>query len=102
MKHNIIVKFKPEITSKMQQDMYKDIYEIFEHTTEIDGVHSVRLIPNCIDRENRYHLVIEIDMERDALPLYDACEWHKKWKKDYGDLLEKKTIIDLEDPLVFN
>lgn len=99
MKHNIIVKFKPEITKKMQQEMYADIYEIFEHTLEIDGVNGIRLIPNVIDRDNRYHLVIEMDMEKEALPVYDNSMWHKLWKEQYGNMLELKTIIDLDDAI---
>lgn len=102
MKHNIIVKFKPEVTKEMQEGMYKDIYELFNHTKEIDGIHEIKLIPNCIDRDNRYHLIIEMDMEKEALPVYDKCEWHVLWKEKYGDLLEKKAIIDYDEALNYD
>ena len=41
--------------------------------------------------------MIEMEMEPEALTAYDACEAHKKWKQEYGDLLQKKTIFDSED-----
>ena len=41
--------------------------------------------------------MIEMEMDPEALTVYDACEAHKKWKQEYGDLLQKKTIFDSED-----
>jgi len=98
MKHCIIVKFKPSVSAADQLNMYGDIYDLFAKTKEIPGIHDIRLIPNCIARDNRYHLVIEMDMEKESLPIYDHCEYHLLWKKQYGDLLETKTIIDLDTP----
>ena len=46
--------------------------------------------------ENRYDLMIEIDMEPEALDAYDRSVWHHQWKEQYGSLLEKKAIFDHE------
>ena len=94
MKHYIIAKWNEGVD---RQAGLAPVKEIFDRTLEIPGIHGVNVIPCCIDRPNRYDLMIEIDMDRDALEAYDACEPHKRWKKEYGDLLEAKTIFDSED-----
>lgn len=94
MKHNILVKYKPEISKEQKAELIPEIKALFEHTTEIPGIHSVTLYPNVVERENRYDLLIEIDMEREALEAYDHSSWHKQWKDQYGGLLEKKAIFD--------
>lgn len=97
MRHYIIVKFKSEITKEMQEKMYPDIKALFDETKSIPGILNIRLLPNVINRDNRYDLAIEMEMNKDALPVYDASKPHKRWKEQYGGMLENKTIIDLED-----
>lgn len=82
-------------------NMYPEIAKLFEESVNTPGVHGVKLFPNIIERENRYHLAIELEMDAEALPLYDASDYHKMWKEQYGSMLESKTIIDLEDELMF-
>lgn len=94
MKHYIIVKFIPEVTKEKKAEMLPEIKALFDNTVSLDGVEKVEVYPNVTDRPNRYDLMIEIEMTPEALPLYDECEWHKQWKADYGNLIEKKTIID--------
>ena len=94
MKHDILIKYKPEITKERKAELIPEIAALFEHTTEIPGIRGVRLYPNVVERENRYDLLIEIDMDREALELYDTSVWHKQWKEQYGGLLEKKAIFD--------
>lgn len=96
MKHNILVKYIPEVTKQRKAELIPEIRELFEHTTEIPGIHSVRLCPNIVDRENRYDLLIQIDMDQEALEAYDHSVWHRQWKEQYGSLLEKKAIFDFE------
>ncbi len=96
MKHDIIVKYKAGITKEQKAALMPEIAELFRHTTEIPGIHGVKLYPNVVDRGNRCDLMIEIDMDREALETYDSCIWHKQWKEQYGDLLEKKAIFDHE------
>ena len=96
MNHCILAKFKPEIAKEQKEAMYPEIKALFDNTTSIDGIHEVKLLTNCIARENRYDIMIVISMEPEALPAYDVCSWHKEWKSVYGDLLEKKAIFDYE------
>ena len=96
MKHNILIKYIPEITKERKAELIPEITALFDHTTEIPGIHAVRLFPNIVDRPNRYDLLIQIDMDREALEAYDGSIWHKQWKEQYGSLLEKKAIFDFE------
>ncbi|MBE5996428.1 MAG: hypothetical protein E7240_03610 [Lachnospiraceae bacterium] len=94
MKHYIIAKLKDGIDKKT---LIGPVTEIFEGTLSIPGIHAVKVKPCCVDRPNRYDIMIEIEMEREALEAYDACEPHKKWKAEYGPMLASKTIFDSED-----
>lgn len=96
MKHHIIVKFKPEVSAEQKEELRPAIQALFDNTLSIDGITAVDVIPNCIDRPNRYDLMIVLTMDPAALSAYDACPWHKQWKADYGELIEKKTIFDCE------
>lgn len=92
MKHCILVKFKKEYNWKSELDNIKRIF----NSIDIEGVNFVEYITNCIDRENRYDLLIRIDMERSALPLYDSSSNHHEWKDTYSENIEKKAIFDYE------
>ncbi len=94
MKHYIIAKYNDTVTDKEQ--LLGEIQALFERTTAIDGIHGVNVYPCCVDRPNRYDIMIEITMEREALEAYDVCEWHHIWKRDYARYLEKKAIFDCE------
>ena len=97
MRHFITVKFRPGITSEEKESMYPDIAEIFDGTRSIDGIHDVILHKNCTPRDNRYDIMIEMVMEKEALDAYDGCRWHLLWKEKYGGLIEKKAIFDCDD-----
>ena len=94
MKHYIIGKFKPEVTDKAAQCV--SITKLFSAATQIPGIHSAEVYPNCIDRANRSDVMIVLDMEKDALSVWDDSELHHRWKDTFGRLLEKKTIFDQE------
>ena len=94
MKHDILVKYKPEVTKERKAELIPEIAELFGHTEEIPGIHDVTLYPNVVEREKRYDLMIEIDMEREALEAYDNSVWHRQWKEQYGSLLASKAIFD--------
>lgn len=96
MKHCIIVKYRKEVDEDRKNSLIEEIRDLFEHTLEIDGIHEVNVYPNCTPRDNRYDLMIEMDMEKEALAEYDDCLYHHMWKDNYGDLLEKKAIFDHE------
>ena len=95
MKHCILSKFKPEYKDKLNEYL-PDIKKIFDGILSIDGIEKVEYITNCIDRENRYDLLIRIDMKKESLEVYDHSDSHKLWKDKYGSYLEKKAIFDYE------
>lgn len=92
MKHYIIIKFNDTIQNKAP--MYERIEKLFKKAEEIKGIYHVSLTPNIIDLPNRYDLMIIMDMERSALPIFDASQIHSDWKKEYAEYLESKVIFD--------
>ncbi len=99
MKHLIIVKFKENVWNKEDAEsrkMLADIREIFDRTKQIEGVHTVNIHENVTPRPNRHDLMIEMEMEPEALPVYDASAPHREWKEKYSGLIQTKTIFDYE------
>ncbi|MDO4741167.1 MAG: hypothetical protein Q4A66_10900 [Eubacteriales bacterium] len=94
MKHHIIVKYTPDVTDK--KALLEKIKALYSGAAQIPGVHGVEFKENCIARENRYDLMIVLDMDEAALPNWDASEIHHRWKDDYGCLVAKKAIFDCE------
>lgn len=94
MNHDIIVKFVPEVKNEHYPEMLSNIRDLFENLRGMSGIHDIRLYPNVIDRENRFDLMIEIEMEKEALEAYDRSVWHRQWKEQYGPFVAQKTIID--------
>ena len=95
MKHCIIAKYKPQAYER-RAELLPRIREIFAVAGEIPGVRGAEVYPNCVAWENRYDVMIVLEMDRDALPLYDDSEMHHRWKDEFGGLLEKKAIFDYE------
>lgn len=93
MKHYIIVKFTEGTDTAA---LAGPVRELFAETLAIPGIHGVQVHLSCTDRPNRYDLMIEMDMDREALPAYDASEPHLRWKKEYGDRIASKAIFDCE------
>ena len=94
MKHYIIAKYNASVVDK--EALLPRIREIFSLADQIPGVHGAEVRPNCVARENRYDVMIVIDMEKEALPAYDVSEMHHLWKDEFTPLLEKKAIFDHE------
>lgn len=93
LKHFIIVKFKEEINAG---SLTAPVTELFQRLTAMDGIYDIKLHTSCIDRPNRYDLMIEINMDKAALDRYDSSEVHKEWKRTYSDMIESKAIFDCE------
>ena len=93
MKHHIIVKWNEGVDKRAIAD---PVRELFSSCTEIEGVHGAEIIENCIERDNRYDLMIVVDMDKDALPAWDGSDVHKAWKSGYGEMIAKKAIFDCE------
>lgn len=94
MKHCILAKWNNTVTDKAA--LLTRVTELFTAAGTISGVRSVQVYPCCIDRSNRYDIMIVLDMAREALDAWDVSELHHRWKDDYGALLEKKAIFDYE------
>ena len=94
MKHCIIAKFNTTVTDKAA--MIDRVEALFSSAPAMDGIHGCTVLRNCIDRENRYDLAIIIDMDKAALPAWDASELHREWKSRFGSYLASKAIFDFE------
>ncbi|MBE6001087.1 MAG: hypothetical protein E7239_06815 [Sarcina sp.] len=94
MKHYIIVKFTEGTDVRA---LAGPVREIFEETLKIPGIHDLAVRTSNSDRANRYDLMIILDMEKEALAAYDVSEPHLRWKKEYGDRIEKKAIFDCDE-----
>ena len=93
MKHHIIVKWKDTID---KQELSQKVRKLYEGAVQIPGIHNVTIKDNVISRPNRYDLMIALDMDENALVIWDDSELHKKWKAEYGSLIESKCIFDCE------
>ncbi len=94
MKHHIIIKYNALVTDK--QKMQAEIENFFSPATEIDGVYGVCFYPNCIPLENRFDLMIVLEMDKAALPNWNASALHLQWKEQYGRYILSKAIFDCE------
>ena len=93
MKHYIIIKVNdpaalPGLAAKAE--------EIFPKTLSIPGVEAVEVHRSCSDIPNRFDLMIIIDMQPEALPVYDVSKAHQEWRRICDPLLENKAIFDCE------
>ena len=93
MRHFVIAKLKD---SSKREALAAPVQKLFDQTLEIDGIEAVKVHVCNTDFSNRYDLMIEITMDRSALETYNESEAHKTWKREYGELLEAKTIFDCE------
>lgn len=96
MLHHIIVKFNDDITPERKKEIAAQAAALFEGLRQMPGIHDVALHTSCIDCPNRYDLMIAISMDKDALPSYDDCKIHHKWKADFGEFIKSKAIFDCE------
>lgn len=94
MKHCILAKWNEKVVDKAA--LLPPIKALFGTINTVSGLHSAQVYPCCIDRENRYDVMIVLDMDKEALPIWDASPLHRQWKDEYGTLIEKKAIFDYE------
>lgn len=92
MKHYIIVKFHDKAV--FRNSLYEEIQNLFLKAEELEGVHRVTFYPSCTDFPNRYDLMIQLEMEPEALAVYDSSAMHAVWKRDYSRYVESKAIFD--------
>ena len=94
MLHHILVKWKEKPADPAA--LNGEIEALFRQALVIPGVHGVEVIPNVVDRPNRYDLLIRLTMDASALSAYDASEPHHRWKAIYGPLIDQKAIFDCD------
>ena len=93
MKHYIIAKFKDRNDTER---FLPDITALFNKTLKLDGVEDVVIHKTNSTRENRYSIMIEMNLSHEGLENFDASDVHKEWKSTYGDRLESKAIFDCD------
>ena len=93
MKHYIIVKFKSDINWKGK---VSDIEKIFKPSLNIEGVNSFNILKSNSDKDNRYDIMIKMDLSEQGLLNFDSSEVHSLWKSEFGDLIFNKVIFDCE------
>lgn len=94
MKHHIIVKFSDQVTDKAA--LSERISKLYAQWHDYPFIKGCELLPNCVDRSNRYDLMIVLDIDRADLELWDNCRLHKSWKSEFGGDIGSKAIFDCE------
>ena len=95
MKHCILVKWNSCVIDK--KAMLPEINFIFGKLLQLPGIYDVKIHENAINRENRFDLMICVEMDKNALEVYDASSPHHEWKEKYAKFVEKKAIFDFEE-----
>ena len=90
MLHHILVKWKEKPADPAA--LNGEIEALFRQALSIPGVQGVEVIPNVVDRPNRYDLMIRLTMDTPALTAYVASEAQHRWKELYGPLIAQKAI----------
>ena len=93
MRHCILVKYNQEV--KDRAAFAQEALQVFAPLKDMPGIHAVTATECLPLADNRYDLLIEIYMERDALPSYNESAPHKLWKRDYAKYIDKKAIFDI-------
>ena len=72
MKHYIIAKFKDRDDT---EKLLPEIKELFNETLKIPGVESFVIHKSNSTRENRYSIMIEMNLSAEGLGNFDAFPW---------------------------
>ena len=113
MKHCILARFRADAGD--WRAYLPEIREIFSAAGDIPGVRGAEVFHNCVDRENRYHVLIRLDMDPAALAAYDVSPKHHRWKDRFPKVglfelgefidflksnLKSKKLEELQIPLI--
>ena len=93
MKHYIIAKFKDREDTER---LLPEIKALFQKAQDLKGVEGVIIHKSNSTRDNRYSIMIEMNLSPEGLENFDASEVHKEWKATYGERLESKAIFDCD------
>lgn len=91
MLHHILVKWNTDVD---KQAAAKQVRQLYAGATAISGVDGVVIRQNITPRENRYDLMIVLEMADEALSIWDESDLHQQWKSEYGAWIAKKCIFD--------
>lgn len=91
MLHHIIVKWNEDVD---KNTIAEEVRAMYARATQIEGIIGVEIKENIIPRDNRYDLMIVLEMDKDSLANWDDSELHKQWKSQFGHAIEKKCIFD--------
>lgn len=94
MNHYIIVKYKESVSDK--QKLLDEITKLFSRAGSIEGIFRISVKPAVITAKNRHDLMIQMEMDQEALAVFDSSEIHKEWKERFGDYISQKTIFDCD------
>ncbi|MBR5636176.1 MAG: hypothetical protein IKW81_04500, partial [Pseudobutyrivibrio sp.] len=81
---------------KLKHTDYSDIEKIFKPSLNIEGVNSFNILKSNSDKDNRYDIMIKMDLSEQGLLNFDSSEVHSLWKSEFGDLIFNKVIFDCE------
>lgn len=94
MLHHVIVKFNDTVKDK--KGMSIEVGNLFKGFEKMKGFHKVDFYLNCMDIDNRYDVMIKVDMDKDAFDDYCNSSIHDTWLNDYGKYVLQKAIFDCE------
>lgn len=77
MLHHIIVKWNEDVD---KNTIAEEVRAMYAKATQIEGIIGVEIKENIIPRDNRYDLMIVLEMDKDSLSNWDDSELHKQWK----------------------
>lgn len=93
MKHYIIVKF----IENYNYDKYiNEIQNLFDESLKIKNIFEVNIYKSNSTLSNRYDIMIEMILTKEALIEFDNSNIHKEWKEKYGKYISNKTIFDCD------
>ena len=95
MLHYILVKWTDGPVAK--QALAERAQSLFSRVTELPGVRGVSVRRGVISGDNRCDLMICMELDRQALPGYDASALHRAWKEEFAPYIRQKTIFDCEE-----
>lgn len=94
MRHCLILKFDPSQGDK--RIIIDEIREFFATAQKPEVVTKVEIFESCVDRVNRFDLMVVVEMDKADLPVWDNSDFHVQWKERFGKFIYFKTIFDYE------
>ena len=91
MKHCIIAKFNESAADK--QAALAQVRALLSGAEPIEGVRGITIHENCVARDNRYDLMIVVEMEKAALPNWDASGFITSGRSSSAGCSKRKRFL---------